>query len=121
MKISEQILLDKEFPFQIYDKEGNITKVETIRVKELLAMVIIGLRKRSMVNGKLDEGKLAQLTASKMIVDAPFESEDDKKWVDMDESSKVEFLTKLSTTYVSQLSNMIRELQPQITEEEKNL
>ena len=121
MKISEQVWLEREFPFYLHNEKGEKEKTENVRIKELPASVIVDLRRKSIINGKVDEIKLAHLTTAKMIVEAPFEDEDNTVWKDMNEEAKVKFLLGLSVSYTSQLSNIMREIHPQITKEERNL
>lgn len=125
MKISEQVLMEKEFPFYIYDKKGEVTETKTVILRELPSLVAASIRNRCTLKSRegqsFDSTKFGWIVGAKMIIDAPFESEAGIKWKEMEEAEKIDYLSKLNSTYELQLSKLVNQMEIHITEEEKNL
>ena len=125
MKIREQELLEKTFPIVFYDKSGKVTSRGEVLLRELPSSEIASARERCITRGrgeeKFDQSKFGRLLGTKMIVDAPFETEDDIKWKDMSEKQKLEFLTNISSIYDQQLGKMIEAMNIHVSEDDQNL
>lgn len=118
--------MEREFTLVEYRKDGTEKAKHTLVMREISSDEAATLRRRATIRNRdgteyFDGAKYGYLVGARMIVSAPFESEDGKKWTEMDERQKVNFLGALGNNYEAQLTDMVRKMNRPITEEEENL
>lgn len=125
VKISEIGTVKKEFDLQMTDGSGKSLGTGKLVMCELPFKEQISIE-RQCYEGKgedrqLDMGKTSLKMLTHMIAEAPFETDDNITWKDMQERQREEVINALPPRYISQLTRFVKEMGVRIGEAEKNL